>query len=184
VISIDISKVPADKQTRPDFLSLKSQMEQVLAQPAWIKAFCIHEAGHIIYLTQLGVTQYAYLGPSIEYDKQRDAFDGIMASIQPQSRPSLGNIDLAKFFATAAKAHAAGGTFAKKLTGVPDQGDQQDRENLNGICDSLEQKYSITLDRDSSWKQAQEDVLKDLRSPKFRAEAWDKAREIEKIFGF
>ena len=159
-------------------------MEQALGHPKWIKAFCIHETGHMIYLTQLGVTQYAYVGPRIEYDKQRDAFDGFMASVQAQSEPNLGNIDLAKFLTTVAKAYAAGGVFAKALTGALDQGDQRDRENLNRICDSLEQEYSVTLDRDSSWKQAQEDVLKDLRSPKFRTEAWGKAREIQESFGF
>jgi hypothetical protein len=184
MISIDTSTVPADKQTSPDFLSLKAQMEQALAQQKWIKAFCIHEAGHMIYLSQIGVTQYTYLGPRIEYDKQRDAFDGFMASVQAQSKPSPGNIDLTKFLTTAAKAYAAGGTFAKRLTGAPDQGDQQDRENLNAVCDLIEQEYSISLDRDASWKQAQEDVLKDLRSPEFRAKAWEKAREIQQNFGF
>jgi hypothetical protein len=184
VVQIDTSRVPVDKLTRPDFLSLKAEMEQALANQKWIKAFCIHEAGHMIYLTQLGITQYGYIGPRIEYDDKRDAFDGFMVSIQPQSAPDITNADLSKFFITVAKAYAAGGTFAKKLTAAPDQGDQQDRENLNGICNKLEQKYSIVLDREASWKQGQEDVLKDLRSPEFCAKAWEKAREIERSFGF
>src|ERR1700728_3750863 len=100
-------------------------MEQALAQRKWINAFCIHEAGHMIYLTQLGVTQYIYFGSRIEYNAQQDAFDGFMASVQPQSRPDLEDIDPAKFLITAAKAYAAGGTFAKRLTEAPDQGDEE-----------------------------------------------------------
>jgi hypothetical protein len=184
MIHIDVSRVPDDKQTHPDFLRLKTQMETALSQQKWINAFCIHEAGHMIYLMQIGVTEYAHLGPRIEYNKQQDTFDGFMASVQPQSKPNMENIDPAALLTTAAKAYAAGGVFAKQLTGSPDQGDQQDRENLDNLCSALEQKYHISLDRDGSWKQAQEDVLKDLRSPTFRAEAWKKARELQNIFGF
>lgn len=186
MISIDTSKVPVDKQTHPDFLSLKAEMEQALTQQKWISAFCIHEAGHMIYLTQIGVIQYTYLGPRIEYNEQQDTFDGFMAAVQPQTGAIFENANPSEFLITAAKAYAAGGTFAKRLTGAPDQGDQEDRENLNSICGLIEQKYpGIAIDRDSSWKQAQEDVLRDLRSPAFRAKAWEKAREIQKnIFDF
>ncbi len=86
MISIDISKVPPEKQTRPDFLNLKAQMEHALAQKQWINAFCIHEAGHMIYLTQLGVTEYFYIGPHIVYNQSKDIFDGYMAAVQPQTR--------------------------------------------------------------------------------------------------
>jgi predicted Ser/Thr protein kinase len=101
-----------------------------------------------------------------------------------RSKPVLESIDLGVFLTTVAKAYAAGGTFAKQVTGAPDQGDQQDRDNLDSLCDSIEQQYSIALDRDASWKQAHEDVKKDLRSPAFQAKAWEKAREIQRIFGF
>lgn len=184
MIKIDVSKVPTDKQSRTDFLSLKAQMEETLTQQRWINAFCIHEAGHLIYFAQLGMTEYAYLGPRIEYNGQQDSFDGFMASVQPQSKPNMDNINPAEFIATVAKAWAAGGVFAKGLTDVPDQGDQGDRDGFNRSCDSLKQRYSISFDSDSSWEQAQDGVLKDLRSPTFRARAWEKAREIQKIFGF
>jgi hypothetical protein len=186
VIPIDISKVPIDKHTHPDFLGLKKEMEQALTQQSWISAFCIHEAGHMIYLTQIGITDYTYFGPRIEYDQQQDKFEGYMAAVQPQSGAIPENVNLSEYLATAAKAYAAGGTFAKKLTGASDQGDEEDRENLNSLCTSLEQKCSgIAIDRDSSWKQAQNDVLIDLRSPSFRTTAWEKAREIQKkLFGF
>jgi hypothetical protein len=185
VIAIDVSKVPSDKQTRQEFLNLKSQMAQALAQKQWINAFCIHEAGHMFYLTQIGVTEYSYLGPRIVYNQLQDNFDGYMASVQPQAADFTKNTDPQKLLITAAKAYAAGSAFTKKLTGAPDQGDQEDRENLDNMCDLIQQKFSgFVIDREASWKQAQEDVLRDLRSPEFRAKAWEKAREIQgKLFG-
>ena len=133
MIQIDVSKVPEGKRDHPDFLGLKAQMEQALSQQKWINAFCIHEAGHMIYLTRIGIIEYAYQGPRIEHNEQQNTFDGFMASVQPLSKPDLGNSDPAEIINTATKAYAAGGIFAKRLTGAPDQGDQQDRDNLNDL---------------------------------------------------
>jgi hypothetical protein len=47
VIPIDTSGIPADKLGRPDFLKLQAEMKQALTQQTWIKAFCLHEAGHM-----------------------------------------------------------------------------------------------------------------------------------------
>src|SRR6202043_1253898 len=117
---IDVSKVPTDKQTHPDFLKLKTQMEQALSKQKWIKAFCIHEAGHMTYFSQMGVIEYEFLGPRITYRQETDTFDGYMASVKPKTFPaitSLGQFQL--FLTTVAKAYVAGKIFTQALTAAP-----------------------------------------------------------------
>jgi hypothetical protein len=183
--SIDMSNVPKDKLNRPDFLGLKAEMEGALENKNWTKAFCIHEAGHIMYLSELGATQFIYAGPRIKYNEQTDTFDGYMASVSPQSLPRFKEgDDISNFSTLVAKSYAAGGVFTKRLTNASDQGDQGDREIFDSICASVEQKARVTIDRETAWKQGQEDVAKDLRSPQFRTNAWKKAAELAKKFGF
>jgi hypothetical protein len=185
MISVDVSEVPPDKQTRPDFLSLKSQMEQALRVQSWIAAFCIHEAGHLIYFEQVGVTKYTINAPRIVFNDKTGQFDGYMLSIQPEEGAPPKDLDLQKYLNDVAKAHVAGSTFAKKLANAPDAGDEEDRALFDQFCKMLEQKFlGTTIDRQDSWNQAAREVLVDLRSPEFRRKAWAKANAIrEQMFG-
>jgi hypothetical protein len=186
MISIDISAVPSDKRTHPQFLHLKADMENALARQAWINAFCVHEAGHMTYFRQLGMTEYTYLGPRIVYRGEKDICEGYMASVKPLTTDPTKNSDAGQVLLLASKAHAAGGIFAKILTAVPDQGDAEDRENFDALCKLIEQKFPGTIiDRETSWKDARKLVAKDLRSPAFRAKAWKTAKEIQiHLFGY
>lgn len=176
VISIDTSRVPPEKLSRHDFVDLKTQMESALAKPAWIKAFCIHEAGHMTYFRQLGIAEYEFAGPRIKYNPKTDSFDGYMASVKPKAPPTSADLR------TAAKAYVAGLVFTRRLTNAPDSGEQEDRQNFDAVCQAIEHSLNgLTIDRDESWKEAEKDVVVDLRSPQFRTKAWETAREIEKI---
>jgi hypothetical protein len=168
---IDISDVPSDKLMHPEFLTLRAQMEAALSNQSWISAFCIHEAGHMTYLRELGITEYAYIGPRIVYDKQKDVFDGFMAAVQPKTDPEKGGPEALPVLA---KALVAGGTFARTLTRAPDSGDEEDRQRFDHMCALIESKDELpkgTINCDQSWEEARQAVSIDLRSPRFRAKA-------------
>jgi len=186
MISIDMSQIPPEKLDHTNLRSLKNQMQSALSQKLWITAFCVHEAGHMIYLRQLGVTEFEFNGPRIAYNKENDTFDGYMASVRPKTAASPNGRDIQEFLRTAAKAHVAGRTFTKTLTNAPDAGEQQDRQNFDALCSQIEKSLptGATIDRQKSWEQAETEVSTDLRSPQFRTLAWEAAREIErKVFG-
>jgi len=179
MVQINTSDVPADKLTHPEFLNLRAQMEAALSNQNWINAFCIHEAGHMTYLRELGITEYAYIGPRIIYDELKNVFDGFMAAVQPKSEPENAGLE---GLPVLAKALVAGGTFARTLTTAPDGGDEEDRQKFDHMCALMENNCRLpkgTINCDQSWQKAREDVLIDLRSPRFRKKAWETAREIE-----
>jgi hypothetical protein len=184
--TIDLSQVPSDKLNHPDFINLKNQMEHALSQDLWIKAFCIHEAGHMTYFKQAGITQFAFDGPRIIYNGETDNFDGYMASVIPKAGAAPQKAEkVQEFFSTLAKAHVAGRVFTRQLTNAPDSGEEEDRHNFDKLCSELESGFpGITIDRKESWEQAEKEVLIDLRNPAFKTNAWQTAKEIEKtLFG-
>lgn len=185
MIHIDISGVPPDRWEHPNFLQLRLQMETALSQRAWINAFCIHEAGHMTYCRELGVTDYDFLGPRISYDRGGDSFDGYMAAVQPKGipRPYPDASDTQKILNTVAKACVAGLVFTRTLTSAPDSGEAEDRQRFHDLCRVAEGNLSgasdTVIDRKKSWEIAEKEVLVDLRSPQFRLKAWETARAIE-----
>lgn len=181
--SVDISQVPSEQLYRLDLLSLKKDMESALSQKAWINAFCIHEAGHMTYFTQLGVIEYDFQGPRIAYDQEIDSFAGYMASVKPSHAPALPDTveKFQCFISIATKAYVAGKVFTRSLTTAPDSGEEEDRQNFDDLCRTIEIQFSgLTLDRQQSWLQAEREVALDLRSPQFRTKAWETAKIIEK----
>jgi hypothetical protein len=185
-VPIDTSQIPQDKLTDGRFQSLHTQIQAALNHMGYINAFCIHEAGHIIYFTKAGVTDFDFYGPRIIYDSQRDDFDGYPAAIQPKPwNADFLNMDIQKWLNTVAQAHAAGGVFARQLSNAPDGGDEEDRQRFDNMCAIFQRQVpDVTIDLEDSWKEAQDAVMRDLRSPAFRNEAWNKAREIKaKLFG-
>lgn len=185
MISVDLSKIPPDKLAHTKLAPLKTQMELALNHKKWMNAFCIHEAGHQIYLSKLGVTEFEYKGPRIEYNQGNDDFDGYMASVEPKSIPVVpDDTDPYEIVKGGAKAWTAGGAFAERLTAAPDNGSQGDRQRFDAICAGLKQKYSLVLDGDKLWEEGKNAVMKDLNSPAFRSAAWEKADEIQNVFGW
>lgn len=106
--------------------------------------------------------------------------------MQPQTgTPDPQNLHLDAWLLDVAKGHVAEGVFARELTATHDVGDEQDRANFETICDFvLARTPNATIDRDGLWILAQETVKKDLRSPAFKKEAWEKANELLlRLFG-
>jgi hypothetical protein len=185
-VEIDISKVPAEKRNDPKFLELLAQMQAALANPKWQAAFCIHEAGHKIYLSRFGITQFTFIGPYIVYDAARDDFDGYPLAVKAEPVPlTAEGFDFEGWLVRVAQAKAAGGVFARRLTNAPDQGDAEDKDEFKRACALLREKMpKLQIDEEGIWKHAQEEISKELRSPEFRRNAWTQANEIKiQIFG-
>jgi hypothetical protein len=83
---------------------------------------------------------------------------------------------------TAAKAYVAGKIFTQVLTAAPTSGEEEDRQNFDKACHTIENNFPglPTINREESWNQAEKDVLLDLRNPQFKTKAWETAGIIEK----
>jgi hypothetical protein len=187
--TIDISSVPVDKRQRPDFVNLYSQIQAAINNPAWVIAFCVHEAGHKIYISRFGVTGFQFLGPRITYDPRQDTFDGFPAAVTTTTPPkplTAVGFNFDQWLAGIAQTKAAGGVFARVLTPAPDGGDEDDKEEFLDACISLHTAMpNLYFDEESVWQEAQEAITKELRSPVFRKECWDEANKIrQEIFGY
>ncbi len=185
-VEIDISKVAVEKRDDPRFLELSRQMQAALNNPKWQAAFCIHEAGHKIYLSRLGITEFTFIGPHIVYNSERDDFDGSPAAVKAEPVPlTAEGFNFEAWLLGVAHAKAAGGVFARRLTNAPDQGDVEDKEEFKRACSLLKEKMpKLQIDEEAIWKQAQESIERELRSPEFRRNCWKEAHEIkQKTFG-
>jgi hypothetical protein len=187
MVQIDISGVPVGKRSDPRFTNLLAQMQAAVNDPAWQAAFGIHEIGHKIYLEKMGVTGFDFIGPRVEYDAAKDEFAGYTAAVKAQNIPLLvaNGFDFNKWLNQLARSKAAGGVFSRRLTEAPDHGDAEDRSEFSRGCDMLREKMpGLQIDEDAIWKEAQEEILKDLRSPAYRRQCWDEANKIKaQLFG-
>ena len=185
-IDIDISGVPAEKRNRPTFLELQTQMQAAVNNPKWRAAFAAHEAGHKIYLERLGVTKFEFIGPHINYDAERDDFDGSPAAVkaEPVSLSAAGfNFD--EWLLKLAQTKAAGAVFSRVLTEAPNHGEGSDWEEFKQACDSLNEAMpDRNINAEAVWGQAKDAIQRELRKPAFRKECWREAKEIEaSVFG-
>src|SRR6202007_1447975 len=123
--------------------------------------------GHIIYLTRAGLGDFAYFKSRITYDAERDKFDAYLAEVKPRlghALPTHLNLNLLnEWLFRVAQGLAAGGVFARELTTATlemgDVGDSADYEFFSDICDLVHQgDPSNSIDRETTWKQAQEAV--------------------------
>lgn len=187
MVQIDISAVPVEKRDDHRFTRLLQQMQAAVNAPAWQATFCIHEIGHKIYLEKMGVTGFDFIGPRIVYDATEDEFAGYTAAVKAQNIPMLvaNGFDFNNWLNQLAQSKAAGGVFSRRFTGAPDHGDAEDRAEFSRGCDMLREKMSgLQIDEDAIWKQAQEEIMKDLRSPTYRRQCWDEASKIKaQLFG-
>jgi hypothetical protein len=109
------------------------------------------------------------------YDAQNDVFDIGSAAIEGDFGENGVNCDSLAM----ARWYAAGGVATRLLTAwLDEEGDGRDFEDFSRL--SAEQIPEITREAISQhWVQAKEDVEHDLRSPAFRRELWQRARDFE-----
>jgi hypothetical protein len=182
---IDISEVPQDKRNDPRFIQRYATLQNLMSNLGWVKAFCIHEAAHAFYHLRAGALKVIFIGPRLSYDSQKDDFTIYPASVKREGgldQQYLARVTIGEWRNAFARACAAGGVAARKLTGISgDVGDEEDYQRLCEFCDAIEVKDPTTaVDHQALWRQAQNDVEKDLQTPSFRSELWKQAKEFER----
>ena len=75
-IVIDVSSVPEHRRNDPRLLQLRNEMQAAMSNPTFLDALCIHEAAHLEYAVRFNVPVTNHQCPRIEYDSDRDNFDG------------------------------------------------------------------------------------------------------------
>ena len=167
---IDISEVPSEKRTDPRFLELCKRIQN--SDPRQIKAVCVHEAAHGIYLRRAGAIDLRRRGTLVGYDVQHDDFFISPAAVAPIF-PTPWNARLDEV----ARYHAAGGVAMRTLTAETDVGDEKDLESLREFCNDFFPAQTANVHH--HWQRAQSEVERDLRNPKFKQEVWEQARDFE-----
>jgi hypothetical protein len=182
---VDKSGIPADKLNDPRVIHKEACINQHLADETYRLQVCLHEAAHAIYYERMDMRS-VLIGPSISYDHEHDSFDKANATVTathfifsgvPIVGPRL-DID-SSLFLPKARVDVAGGVVMRRLANIDDEGDDYDKKCFfsdfrnGGMPDAETQRL---------WGQAIADVEKDLRSPAFRRQLWDRAREFKREF--
>jgi hypothetical protein len=180
-IKIDYEGVPLERRSDPRFFESYGQMYNEMTNLNWVSAFCLHEAGHRLYLALIGVTEFDYLPPTIRYNELIDDYDGHRAAVQAKTINTPENMPLDQFVWLLAKAHAAGAVLAEQLANAPRNGEEGDRELFTEACSVILKAYpQVTLlDADSAWTQAQNAVLQEMKNPANERAAFETAEEIK-----
>jgi hypothetical protein len=167
-IQIDISDVPEDKRTDPQFLALLADMQKRCTDQRLVNAICIHEAAHVFFLAQAGLDKPTAQGPKIFYDQIKNQFDAHGSSVKFNGRDQnyIDKLDSYDWLGRLAKGYAAGGVAARVLANSEDRGDEDDRANFDKSFAKIKsQNPTLTMTSDEFWAAAQASVEKDLQIP-------------------
>jgi hypothetical protein len=178
---IDIRKIPLSKrkgaQYRADYFSMFNK----ISDSDWVRAFCIHEAGHVFYGRVLGATEFTYLGPELRYNREKNDLEGHYAAIQPKPYTPNPNLSTTDSIGRMAQMHAAGGACVSLFTDSYDLGDDGDRQRFKDSCAQLcLQLRGLTIDIAGMWKAAWEAVKVDFDSQENRADLFLEADFIRR----
>jgi len=169
---VDKTKIPPDKLEHPELRQFCDEIQRT--DPTLIKAICVHEAGHGVYMRRAGAKKLRFKGMTIFWDSDKNAFDVAAAAIAPIFDDAwvvtADNLDAVALF------HAAGGVVTLALTEETNSMDREDIKQFRAVCLELPDK---SIDVVKSWKRAQENISKDLRNPQLRKEIWKLEKEFE-----
>jgi len=175
---IDISGVPPHLGTHRVFLDLFCEVKEALMNPAQIRAVCIHEAGHHIYFSKMGVKNFLPTKARIWYDEEAKLFDSELAGLRPDLTSIRVNIQTVREqVLDMAKASAAGGIFTEALAEGMDVGNRRDRGLFKLQCEGLRPK--VIVDDEAFWKLGEDEVRKDLKNEQEKENALTEARKIK-----
>ncbi len=166
----------ADEQKRSGkFQSAYQDMHRQLTAPQFAHALSCHEAAHLFYFRMVGMRSHKATPARLQYDPVMDNYFGSLASVQildSLPRVSTQN-EFEELLARIARALAAGGVVSRKLMASMDVGswghgmdttggDQNDKERFVALCRALNTSAKVSVNAETSWKNAQDAVLKDL----------------------
>jgi hypothetical protein len=155
------------------------EMRELMKEPRNRLCIALHEAGHVRYGLRAGAVDVKYHGP-VEYPGRPGIF-GVAAveMVFPESGTSVDIIAIARWL-------CAGGVVKRIL--MPDFWvDDEDSTDYDVFIDEyisrVPEQVLGGLTREAYaktfWQQGQQDVERDLRSPSFRREMWELARDVE-----
>lgn len=172
-LRLDKSRIPVDKQNDARLLRSEALLLLDMEDEQHRLRVCIHEAAHAIYMERAGLVPVLH-GPTAYYNPTTDTFDFGEAAVHGKggNGVTLDSLVMARWF-------VAGGVVSSLLIGegVILPGDGQDFEVFTS---ELAKLGAGTETISQHWEQAKKDVEKDMRSPAFRREVWDRARDLEK----
>jgi hypothetical protein len=174
---INESGIPFRKRNNPEYQTKRNILESTLNEPGLIDRACIHEAGHLIFFAEMGVTEFHYQVPSMESNGA--GFDYTLAAIRLKPSQKV-DIDNQQALPDLAKAAAAGGVFLHKLRDQIDGRDSDDRIRFYLHC--------IRLGYDNMkkelWEEGQGAVEERLRQSAFRVHAEQIASQLKLLLFF
>jgi hypothetical protein len=188
VLRLDKSRIPANKLDDPRLAESEEAVCKGMQNETFRKGICLHEAAHAIYMERAGACRVTLHPPLAMYDSQNDRFDIGPAAVQPD----FGSVPVETDIMTMARWNVAGGVAQRFLIGgdpaLFDDGYERDFSVL--FEDSDQYDFSmfsgqavrhglLAEEIRDIWEQAKRDVQKDLRSPLFRRQLWERAREFE-----
>jgi hypothetical protein len=181
-IVIDVSSVPEHRRNDPRLLQLRNEMQAAMSNPTFLDALCIHEAAHLEYAVRFNVPVTNHQCPRIEYDSDRDNFDGYpFALTMDVINEEATKLDKRQILQTRALISASGGVAARELKGVIDGGDEGDMEILNQVCDAV--GLPLVEERIGLWRWAQDKVREELQIPELRQKILLLAEQIKLLLG-
>jgi hypothetical protein len=164
-MTINTDTISDEQKVTAKFKSAYQEMRAQLDAPGFIPVLCAHEAAHLIYFSQAGVTKYNPIPASIQYDPKLDDYFGNLAAVQPLDLPAWQPGKFWEWFDMVARAHVAGGVVARKLMPSTDGGDRDDRDRFKALCSQFNTDPNVSIKFEDVWKQAQNVVTQDLENP-------------------
>lgn len=172
---IDVSRVPIEKRDDPRIDAEEKELLALLQVFEFRMATLVHEAAHAHYFEAAGVRDLHFRGPLIEYDSAADTFHASFAAIETVFPGPLTPAELARI-------SASGGVVKRLLTDCEARwGDRGgDEDDFVDFVHKARLRFQFSAEEiDAAWKSASYDVARDLRSPAFRRQLWDRAREYD-----
>jgi hypothetical protein len=178
-VTINTDGITDEQKRSRKFQSAYQDMHWQLTAPQFAHVLSCHEAAHLFYFRMIGMRTKA-TPARLQYDPVMDDYFGSLASVQILDSPPRASTlnEFEELLRRMARAFAAGGVVSRKLMASMDVdswghgidttgGDQNDKERFVALCRALNSRAlntstKFSVDAETSWKNAQDAVLKDL----------------------
>lgn len=152
-----------------------ADMQKCLKHEPIRLSVALHEAGHVVYALRASATDMKYHGPTEHPDFPGTyGMAGVIIPVFPTGDGAI--VELIAM----ARWYCAGGVVKSVLSPHLWTDDEDFTDHVIYVQEAAKFE-SVTVEGiHGVWKRAQQDVERDLRSPAFRKQLWELAREVEK----
>jgi hypothetical protein len=174
-VTINTDGITDEQKRSGKFQSACQDMHRQLTVPQFAHVLSCHEAAHLFHFKMVGMRSHKATPARLQYDPVMDNYFESLASVQildSLPRVSTQN-EFEELLARIARALAAGGVVSRKLMASMEVGswghgmdttggDQNDKERFVALCRAVDTSAKVSVDAETSWKNAQDAVPKDL----------------------